>query len=78
MPVPQLVKMKNFFGQNLYGGCFQKPLQSLYTFHHLTIEIKVQKDFLIQLPSIFSFIETWHENTKKVPAQRVKTVSEQI
>ena len=40
--------------------------------------MKVQKDFLIQLPSIVSFIETWHENTKKIPAQRVKTFSEQI
>ena len=30
LPVPQLIKMNNFFGQYLQEDCFGKPLWSLY------------------------------------------------
>ena len=41
LPVPQLVKINNFFGLYIQGDCFKKPLNSLYPCHQ-TIEKEEQ------------------------------------
>ena len=66
MPLPQMVKINNFFGQYFLGDCFEKPLWSLYPCHQ-TIAMKEQygssSTWIINLRSNVGFIKTWGELT---------------